>query len=117
MPDDRPAYILALPQYQRTKFKEIFAYLSLHHLWHFLTFISSFYSPPPSPTHTQLRDRVVVYILGSAGQTLSQNKDAQRRFEEAIGAITNTNPVIETVELLSEKQGEEEKIDVPEGQK
>jgi ankyrin repeat protein len=59
---------------------------------------------------------VVVYILGSAGQTLSQNKDAQRRFEEAIGAITNTNPVIETVELLSEKQGEEEKIDVPEGQ-
>ena len=56
----------------------------------------------------------MVYILGS---DLAQNKEAQRRFAAAVGAITNTNPVIESVELLGAEEGAKEGIDVPEGQK
>jgi Notch-like protein len=63
-----------------------------------------------------LKDKLVVYILGPAGQSFSQDEEAQRQFAEAVGAITNTNPVIDSIELLSAKEGLQQKIVVPEGQ-
>ena len=59
-----------------------------------------------------------MYILGSAGQqSFVNNKDAQAAFEVAVGAITNSNPVIEKIELLSSQKALQEGIVVPEGQK